>query len=99
MATTQKPRTAARKTAATTTSIAESRDKSANVDKPAKVEKPAKAAKKASPADQPIARKPSFDEQAIRERAYLIWIEEGRPEGHDLEHWLRALGELGREAA
>jgi hypothetical protein len=27
---------------------------------------------------------------AIRERAYLIWIEEGRPEGRDLKHWAAA---------
>ena len=36
----------------------------------------------------------SFDEQQIRERAYAIWIEEGRPEGRDHEHWLRARAEL-----
>jgi hypothetical protein len=29
-------------------------------------------------------------EQAIRERAYAIWEEEGRPDGRDLDHWLRA---------
>lgn len=29
-------------------------------------------------------------EQAIRERAFYIWIEEGRPEGKDKEHWARA---------
>jgi hypothetical protein len=41
----------------------------------------------------------SFDEQAIQERAYLIWIEEGRPHGRDQEHWLRACEQLEREAA
>jgi hypothetical protein len=41
----------------------------------------------------------SFDEQTIQERAYAIWIEEGQPEGRDLEHWLRARGELERDAA
>ena len=41
----------------------------------------------------------SFDEQTIQARAYLIWIEEGRPEGRDVEHWLRACGELDSEAA
>jgi hypothetical protein len=44
-------------------------------------------------------RKPALDEQAVRERAYLIWIEEGRPEGRHVEHWARARGELEREAA
>jgi len=40
----------------------------------------------------------SFDEQQIKERAYFIWSDEGRPEGRDLEYWLRARAELeGRE--
>jgi len=34
------------------------------------------------------------DEHLIRERAYGIWIEEGRPHGHDLAHWRRACQEL-----
>jgi hypothetical protein len=33
-------------------------------------------------------------EQAIRERAYAIWEEEGRPDGKDLDHWLRAEAEI-----
>jgi hypothetical protein len=33
-------------------------------------------------------------EQAIRERAYAIWEEEGRPEGQHLQHWLRAEAEI-----
>jgi hypothetical protein len=33
-------------------------------------------------------------EQAIRERAYAIWEEEGRPEGCHLDHWLRAEAEI-----
>jgi hypothetical protein len=33
-------------------------------------------------------------EQAIRERAYAIWEEEGRPDGRDREHWLRAEAEI-----
>jgi hypothetical protein len=33
-------------------------------------------------------------EQAIRERAYAIWKEEGRPEGYHLHHWLRAEAEI-----
>jgi len=43
-------------------------------------------------------------EQAIRERAYQLWIEAGHQEGHAESHWLAAqreflgasLGELGR---
>lgn len=33
-------------------------------------------------------------ERRIRERAYSIWEEEGRPEGRDVEHWLRAAQEV-----
>ena len=36
-------------------------------------------------------------EQAIRERSYLIWEREGRPEGRNLEHWLLAEAELRAE--
>jgi hypothetical protein len=36
----------------------------------------------------------SAKEQAIRERAYVIWEEEGRPEGRHLDHWLRAEAEI-----
>ena len=41
----------------------------------------------------------SFDKQTIQARAYLIWVEEGRPDGRDVEHWLRACEELEREVA
>jgi hypothetical protein len=33
-------------------------------------------------------------EQVIRERAYAIWEEEGRPDGRDLDHWRRAEQEI-----
>jgi len=33
-------------------------------------------------------------EQAIRERAYATWEEEGRPDGRDLDHWRRAEQEI-----
>ncbi len=36
-------------------------------------------------------------EDAIRRRSHEIWIEQGRPEGRDLEHWLRAEAELEKE--
>lgn len=38
------------------------------------------------------------DERRIRERAYGIWIEEGRPHGRDLAHWRRACLELQQDA-
>jgi Protein of unknown function (DUF2934) len=37
------------------------------------------------------------DEHQIRERAYGIWIEEGRPHGRDLAHWQRARHELQQD--
>jgi hypothetical protein len=33
-------------------------------------------------------------EQAVRERAYQIWEAEGRPDGKELDHWLRAEAEV-----
>ncbi len=35
----------------------------------------------------------------IELRAYEIWVREGCPEGHDLEHWLRAEAEIAGEGA
>jgi hypothetical protein len=34
------------------------------------------------------------DESRVRERAYLIWEAEGRPEGKAAEHWSKALREV-----
>ena len=36
-------------------------------------------------------------EQKIRERAYQIWEQEGRPNGLAQEHWERASREIGAE--
>jgi hypothetical protein len=33
-------------------------------------------------------------EAAIRQRAYAIWEEEGRPHGHALDHWESAYREV-----
>jgi hypothetical protein len=30
----------------------------------------------------------------IEKRAYLFWMAEGRPQGKELEHWLRAEAEV-----
>jgi hypothetical protein len=35
----------------------------------------------------------------IRERAYWLWEEEGRPEGRELDHWYRASREIAGRAA
>jgi hypothetical protein len=33
---------------------------------------------------------PEPTEAEIQHAAYLIWVEEGRPEGRELEHWMAA---------
>lgn len=48
-----------------------------------------------SPAVEVAAR---IDEDLIRERAYDIWIAEGRPHGRELAHWRRAHHELQHDA-
>jgi hypothetical protein len=40
---------------------------------------------------------PDEREQAIRERAFEIWEQEGRPQGKHLGHWLRAEAEIDAE--
>ena len=37
---------------------------------------------------------PTLDEAQIRETAYLIWLDEGQPEGRDQDHWLKAIDAL-----
>lgn len=37
-----------------------------------------------------IASTPEPTEAEIQHAAYLLWIENGRPEGRDHEHWLEA---------
>jgi Protein of unknown function (DUF2934) len=49
-----------------------------------------------SPAIQLVSR---LDERLIRERAYGIWVEEGRPHGRYLAHWQRPHQELQREVS
>ncbi len=40
------------------------------------------------------SHKPVPDQHRIRMRAHEIWVEEGKPEGRALDHWLRARWEL-----
>lgn len=39
------------------------------------------------------------NDEAIRDRAYVIWEREGRPHGRDRDHWLQAAWELAGEEA
>jgi hypothetical protein len=36
----------------------------------------------------------TLDEAKIRETAYLMWLDEGQPDGRDEEHWLKAIDAL-----
>ena len=38
------------------------------------------------------------DKDAIRTRAHQIWVEEGKPDGRALDHWVRARWELEQES-
>ena len=40
------------------------------------------------------ATKSSATSEMVALRAYEIYLEEGRPEGRELEHWIRAEAEL-----
>jgi len=39
----------------------------------------------------------AHDEQTVRETAYFLWENDGRPEGRDQEYWYRALERTHRE--
>ena len=51
------------------------------------------------PADNSGRPQPVMEvkDDRIRERAYLIWVDEGSPHGRELDHWLRAKWELEGE--
>ncbi len=38
------------------------------------------------------------NEDRIRQRAYEIWEQEGRPQGEDMRHWLQAFQEIAAGA-
>ena len=40
----------------------------------------------------------AISHDTIRARAYGIWQEQGRPAGHDVQHWLQAEAELAATA-
>ncbi|MBV8796302.1 MAG: DUF2934 domain-containing protein [Hyphomicrobiales bacterium] len=44
--------------------------------------------------DAPIEKDSETKDNHIRARAYHIWVEEGRPDGRELDHWLRAKWEV-----
>ena len=44
----------------------------------------------------PVEGENAMDDNRIRERAYEIWEQEGRPEGRHAEHWERACRDCGQ---
>ena len=42
---------------------------------------------------------PTHDETRIREAAYLLWLDEGKPAGRDQEHWQKAVAALSTAKA
>lgn len=50
---------------------------------------------KISPPPSAAPRAPTMDQ--IAERAYALWLAEGRPDGRDLHHWREAEAQLRRE--
>ena len=65
--------------------------------KPATKGKSSRITAPAGSEDRSLVIDLSLLERHIRERAYGIWIEEGRPNGRDLAHWQRAREELQSE--
>ncbi|MBK1836411.1 DUF2934 domain-containing protein [Azospirillum sp. YIM B02556] len=40
---------------------------------------------------------PDADDPRVRERAYRLWEQEGRPDDRHLDHWAQAVGEIEDE--
>ena len=59
---------------------------------------PTNAGASADPSRGAESRDHGVTDDRIRERAHEIWIEEGRPDGRALDHWLRAHWEIERVA-
>ncbi|MDY7536450.1 DUF2934 domain-containing protein [Pseudomonas sp. Bout1] len=39
-----------------------------------------------------------MDERKIKEAAYALWEQDGKPNGQDLEHWFKASSSLGNDS-
>jgi len=48
---------------------------------------------------KPIQDREAVQIKKIELRAYELWVHEGCPSGHDLDHWLQAEAEIAAEAA
>jgi hypothetical protein len=57
-------------------------------------EKKAPEKKTAASLDSKPRNDEALLELKIRERAYQLWEEDGRPQGYHVEHWLKAKSEI-----
>jgi hypothetical protein len=48
--------------------------------------------------NMPIDTTERNDEEAIRHRAYMIWLAEGQPDDRAHDHWHQAVAESGQVA-
>jgi hypothetical protein len=46
--------------------------------------------------EQPVGQSDHDKEEAVRRRAYELWLEEGKAHGRDREHWSRAKEEIAK---
>jgi hypothetical protein len=77
----------------TTTDLGEQQDPQAPLGRPSSA-----AAHEEPNMNSDLTAEPnSVIEERIRERAYQMWIEEGRPHGRDQEHWEKARRLIDRE--
>jgi hypothetical protein len=50
--------------------------------------RPRRKSKSTSP-----AKTTNLSEQEMRDAAYYLWVQEGRPDGRALDHWLQVSGQ------
>ena len=41
----------------------------------------------------------NFNESAVREAAYFLWLNDGQPQGQDQDHWLQAMEQMTAKPA
>jgi len=57
--------------------------------------KPAESARASAP--EPVRNRVEISNDLIAQRAYVLWEQQGCPQGHDLANWLQAEQQLKRE--
>ncbi len=41
----------------------------------------------------------NFNESAVREAAYFLWLNDGQPQGQDQDHWLQVMEQMTAKPA